>query len=47
MIDVFRYSILGTSDIPLVYGFSVIALFITALLVISLRLLSKGIGIRD
>jgi ABC-2 type transport system permease protein len=47
MIDVFRYSILGTSDIPLLYGFSVIALFITALLVISLRLLSKGIGIRD
>ena len=47
MIDVFRYSVLGTSDIPLLYGFSVITLFITALLFISLRLLSKGIGIRD
>lgn len=47
MIDVFRYSILGSSDIPLMYGFSVIALFIISLLVISLRLLSKGIGIRD
>jgi len=47
MIDVFRYSILGSSDIPLLYGFSVILLFITALLVISLRLLSKGIGLRD
>jgi ABC-2 type transport system permease protein len=47
MIDVFRYSVLGTSDIPLLYGFSVITLFITVLLFISLRLLSKGIGIRD
>jgi len=47
MIDVFRYSILGNSDIPLLYGFSVIALFIISLIVISLRLLSKGIGIRD
>ena len=47
MIDVFRFSILGESDIPLLYGFMVIATFIIFLLGISLRLLSKGIGIRN
>lgn len=47
MIDVFRYSVLGESDIPLQYGLAVIGLFITVLLVISLRLLNKGVGIRE
>jgi len=47
MIDVFRYSVLGESDIPLQYGLSVIAFFIISLLVISLRLLKQGVGIRD
>jgi ABC-2 type transport system permease protein len=47
MIDVFRYSVLGESDIPLQYGLLVIGLFIISLLVISLRLLNKGVGIRD
>jgi len=47
MIDVFRFSVLGASDIPLEYGFSVIIIFITVLLGVSLRLLSKGIGIRN
>ncbi|MGB1702760.1 MAG: ABC transporter permease, partial [Cycloclasticus sp.] len=47
MIDVFRFSILGDSDIPLLYGFMVIVTFITILIGISLRLLSKGIGIRN
>ena len=47
MIDVFRFSILGESDIPLLYGFIVIATFIVFMLGVSLRLLSKGIGIRN
>ncbi len=47
MIDVFRYSVLGQSDVPLLAGFSVIALFIVLLLGVSLRLLSKGIGIKN
>ena len=47
MVDVFRFSILGESDIPILYGFTVILVFVTLLIFISLRLLSKGIGIRD
>ncbi|ORU93480.1 MAG: ABC transporter permease [Cycloclasticus sp. symbiont of Poecilosclerida sp. N] len=47
MIDVFRYSVLGESDIPLQYGFLVIALLVISLLAISLRLLKLGVGIRD
>jgi len=47
MVDVFRFSILGTSDISLLSGFAVIITFIICLLGISLRLLSKGIGIRN
>jgi len=47
MIDVFRYSILGQSDLPLVGGFSVILVFIVCLLTLSLRLLNKGIGLKN
>lgn len=47
MIDVFRYSILGESDVPLLAGFSVIILFIATLLTLSLRLLNKGIGLKN
>ncbi|MBQ0724652.1 MAG: ABC transporter permease, partial [Cycloclasticus sp.] len=47
MIDVFRYSILGQSDVSLVGGFSVILIFIVCLLALSLRLLNKGIGLKN
>ena len=47
MIDVFRYSILGQSDVSLLGGFSVIILFIVTLLTLSLRLLNKGIGLKN
>lgn len=47
MIDVFRYSILGQSDVSLLVGFSVIILFIVTLLTLSLRLLNKGIGLKN
>jgi len=46
IINVFRYSILGASDVSLLSGFAVIAFFITALIVMSLRLLNKGVGIK-
>lgn len=47
MIDVFRYSVLGESDVSLLAGFSVIILFIVTLLGLSLRLLNKGIGLKN
>lgn len=47
MIDVFRYSILGQSDVSLVGGFAVILIFIVCLLTLSLRLLNKGIGLKN
>ncbi|MEH6503087.1 MAG: ABC transporter permease [Cycloclasticus sp.] len=47
MIDVFRYSVLGESDVSLLVGFSVIILFIVTLLTLSLRLLNKGIGLKN
>ena len=47
VINVFRYGILGESDISLVSGFAVILIFITVLLGVSLRLLDKGVGIKN
>jgi len=47
MINVFRYSILGESDVSLWGGFAVILFFIVSLTIISLRLLSKGVGIKN
>lgn len=47
MINVFRYSILGESDVSLLSGFAVILFFIVSLTVISLRLLSRGVGIKS
>jgi len=46
MINVFRYSILGESDVPLYSGLAVIVFFIVSLLAVSIILLNKGIGIR-
>ena len=47
IIDVFRFSILGKSDISVVSGFAVILAFIVCLLLFSLRLLNKGVGIKN
>jgi len=47
IIDVFRYSILGESDIPVMNGFIVILTFIFVLIAFSLRLLNKGVGIKN
>ncbi|ORU91557.1 MAG: ABC transporter permease [Cycloclasticus sp. symbiont of Bathymodiolus heckerae] len=47
MVNVFRHSILGESDISLMSGFAVILIFIILLIGISLRLLSKGVGIKN
>lgn len=47
MIDLFRYSILGESDISLLSSFSVILVVIMILLVKSLSLLNKGVGTKN
>jgi len=47
IIDVFRFSILGESDIPVVGGFAVITIFIVCLVLFSLRLLNRGVGIKN
>jgi len=47
IIDVFRFSILGESDISVVNGFTVIVAFIVCLILFSLRLLNRGIGIKN
>lgn len=47
MINLFRYSILGESDISLLSGFSVILIAITILLAKSLSLLNRGVGTKN
>lgn len=47
IINVFRYSILGESDISVLSGFVVIIGFIVVLVFFSLRLLNKGVGIKN
>ncbi|ORU90432.1 MAG: ABC transporter permease [Cycloclasticus sp. symbiont of Poecilosclerida sp. M] len=47
IINVFRHSILGESDISIINGLAVILCFIVVLIFISLRLLNKGIGIKN
>ena len=46
MVNAFRYGVLGTSDIKLIYSYGIILLFISALFGFSLYLLEKGHGIR-
>ncbi len=46
IINVFRHSILGTSDVSLLSGFAVILFFIVALITSSLYLLKKGVGVK-
>jgi ABC-2 type transport system permease protein len=47
MVNAFRYGILGISDIDIVYAFVIISLFILILVILSLILLKKGIGIKS
>jgi ABC-2 type transport system permease protein len=47
MINAFRYGFLGIADVSLIWSFSVIGLFITALYGLVAFLLNKGIGIRS
>lgn len=47
MVNGFRFAILGTSDIPILHSFIVILIFIAIFGFIALRLLNKGIGIKQ
>jgi ABC-2 type transport system permease protein len=47
MVNAFRYSILGTSDVDITVAFSIILLFVATLFAFSLWLLKKGVGIRQ
>ncbi len=47
MINAFRFSIMGVSDIDIRWAFSIIILFIIALFSYSLWLLQHGVGIRQ
>ena len=46
MVNAFRYGLLGVSDVDLTSSFIIIITFIVALYYFSLRLLSKGIGLK-
>ncbi|PJG82679.1 ABC transporter permease [Caviibacterium pharyngocola] len=47
MINGFRYGFLGVSDVGLVYTFSVLGVFITALYAVAYYLISRGVGLRS
>jgi ABC-2 type transport system permease protein len=47
MVNAFRYGLLGTTDIPLLMAFVIIVLFIGVFAVVSLRLLERGVGIKQ
>lgn len=47
MVNGFRYGVLGVSDVPISVAYIMILLFVGALFMFSLRLLNKGIGIRQ
>ncbi len=47
MVNAFRYGILGVSDIDLGVAFAIILLFIVVLMVFSLSLLQRGVGIKS
>jgi ABC-2 type transport system permease protein len=46
MVNAFRYGLLGVSDIPLPVAFGIIGGFILVLMLYSLRLLRRGVGIK-
>jgi ABC-2 type transport system permease protein len=47
MVNAFRYGILGTSDISIVYAYIIVFFFVIALFSLNLILLNRGVGIRD
>jgi ABC-2 type transport system permease protein len=47
IVDTFRFGMLGISDIPVVYGFSLICALFIVLFVLCLVFLKKGIGLRS
>jgi ABC-2 type transport system permease protein len=47
MVNAFRFGMLGVSDIPVVFAFGIILLFIAALTAYALYLLNKGTGLRN
>lgn len=46
MVSAFRYSMLGTSDIPVIHALGMLVLFVVVLFFLALYLLDKGIGIK-
>jgi ABC-2 type transport system permease protein len=46
MINAFRYGLLGVSDIPIGLALAIICAFIVALVLFSLNLLDRGVGIK-
>ena len=47
MVNAFRYGILGTSDISIVYAYMIVFFFVIALFSLNLFLLNRGVGIRE
>ncbi len=47
MINTFRYGFLGVTDIPLIYSFSIIFLFVATFYGVAHWMISRGIGLRS
>lgn len=47
MVNGFRYGFLGVSDVPVIYTFGVLLLFIIVLYSIAFSLMEKGVGLRS
>ena len=47
MVNGFRYGFLGISDVPVIYTFGVLLLFIVVLYLIAFSLMEKGVGLRS
>lgn len=46
MVSAFRYSMLGTSDIPVVHAMGLLILFVIILFITAIQLLNRGVGIK-
>lgn len=47
MVNGFRYGFLGVSDVPVIYTFGVLLLFIVVLYSVAFSLMEKGVGLRS
>ena len=47
MVNAFRYGILGTSDIGIGTAYGILLVFVVGLFAVCLRLLNRGVGIRE